>query len=644
MKSESVKYAGLATSIALATCLTGVLAGGNSSTEGNSSTVPISLTVAREGGNKSSSLLYGVMFEEMDRSGDGGIHGQVLQNNGFQGTSLGLTAYAPVGDVTIFQDTSKPVSKAITSSLNVEVPDGVTNYVGFANTGYNGIPVTGATYNCSFWMMGNYSGTINLQLVGSHSGSVYADHNLTVKSTDSKFTEFKTRFNTTYTPKGDNEWHLTFDGSKVAGSSLNFGLIQLFPPTFKGRENGLRDDIATFLDEVNPAFLRFPGGNNIEGLQVDSRWKWNTTIGPVVERPGRESDWFYPNTDALGLDEYLWWCEDMNMAPLLALWSGKSYGDILSGPDLEPFVEDTMNEMEYLFGDSSTHYGKLRAQNGRKDPWKVDLIEIGNEDDLTGGCETYPDRFNQLYKAIHDKYPHITIVASNGDYSCLPSPLPKDVIIDLHLYRAPDDFVKLFDQFDNQPRNQSVMVGEFGCRNTTAERGVSWPYMQGSCSEAVYMIGMERNSDIVKMVSYAPLIQHFGFDNWTPTLYGFDSAPDSITPTVSYFVQKMFASNKGDTILPVHSSTGFGPVYWVASKTGSQYYLKLANYGPGQQTVKVSIPGTKTGKLEMLAGPKYQGDTPYNVQIQTVTISVFNGQGNYSISMDPWAVAVLAVS
>lgn len=439
----------------------------------------------------------------------------MLQNNGFQGTSLGLTAYAPVGDVTIFQDNSKPVSKAITSSLNVEVPDGVKDYVGFANTGYNGIPVTGATYNCSFWMMGNYSGTINLQLVGSHSGSIHADHNLTVNSTDSKFTEFKTRFDTTYTPKGDNEWHLTFDGSKVAGSSLNFGLIQLFPPTFKGRENGLRDHIAMFLDEVNPAFLRFPGGNNLEGLEVDSRWKWNTTIGPVVDRPGRESDWFYPNTDALGLDEYLWWCEDMNMAPLLAVWSGKSYGDILSGPDLEPFVEDIMNEMEYLFGDSSTHYGKLRARNGRKDPWKVDLIEIGNEDDLTRGCDTYPDRFNQIYKAIHDKYPHITFVASHGNYACLPSPLPKDVIIDLHLYRKPDDFVKLFNQFDNQPRNQSVMIGEFGCRNTTKEKGVFWPYMQGSCSEAVYMIGMERNSDIVKMVAYAPLMQHFDFVTWS---------------------------------------------------------------------------------------------------------------------------------
>lgn len=453
-----------------------------------------------------------------DVPGDGGIHGQLLQNNGFQGTSLNITSYAPVGNATISQDDSKHVSSAIPSSLKVEVPKGVTDYVGFANTGYNGIPVTGATYNSSFWMMGDYSGTVNLQLVGSKSGKIYADQNLTVKSTESKFTEFKTSFNTTYSPDGYNEWHLTFDGSKVDGSSLNFGYIQLFPPTFNGRENGLRDDLASFLDEIHPTFLRFPGGNNLEGLQVDSRWKWNTTIGPVVDRPGRESDWFYPNTDALGLDEYLWWCEDMNMAPLLAIWSGKSYGDIISGPDLEPYIEDTMNEMEYLFGNTSTHYGNLRARNGRTEPWKVDLIEIGNEDDLTHGCETYPDRFNQIYKAIHDKYPHITLVASNGNYSCLPSPLPKDVIIDLHLYRKPDEFVKLFNQFDNQPRNQSVMIGEFGCRNTSIAEGEYWPYMQGSCSEAVYMIGMERNSDIVKMATYAPMLQHFDFVSWSVSL------------------------------------------------------------------------------------------------------------------------------
>ncbi|KAJ5632362.1 Glycoside hydrolasesuperfamily [Penicillium lividum] len=604
----------------------------------------VELSVSREGGNKSSSLLYGIMFEEMDHSGDGGIHGQLLQNNGFQGSSLGMTAYAPVGVVELLQDTDHPVSDAITSSLRVSVPENATEYIGFANTGYSGIPTMNATYNSSFWMMGNYSGTINLQLIGSHSGIVYADHNITVDSTDANFTQIKTTFNSSSSPDGENEWHLTFDGSKVAGSSLNFGYIQLFPPTYNDRENGLREDLATVLEKVKFNFLRFPGGNNIEGLQIDTRWKWNETIGPLVDRPGRESDWFYPNTDALGLDEYLWWCEDMKMTPLLAIWSGKSYGGIVSGSDLQPFVEDIKNELEYLFGNTSTKFGKMRAQNGRTEPWKIEYIEIGNEDDLTGGCDTYPDRFNQIYTAIHDQYPNITLVASNGDYSCLPAPLPEGVIIDLHLYRSPNDFVALFDQFDNQPRSQPVMVGEYGCRNTSNAEGTYWSFMQGSCSEAVYMIGMERNSDIVKMAAYAPMLEHFGLIAWSPTLYGFNSTPGSMTLSTSYFVQKMFASNKGDMVLPVNSSADFGPLYWVATKTDSQYYVKLANYGPEDQNITISILDTSSGSLEMLAGAQSQGNKPYQLEIEPVTTKVHSENGTYSVKMDPWAVAVLAVT
>ncbi|KAJ5090594.1 Glycoside hydrolase superfamily [Penicillium argentinense] len=561
------------------------------------------------------------MFEEMDHSGDGGIHGQLLQNNGFQGSSLGMTSYAPVGDVSISRDTSKPVSEAIKSSLSVDVPKNSTEYVGFANTGYNGVPVTKDTYSSSFWMMGDYSGTINLQLIGSNSGIVYADHNLTVNSTRSKFAQFETSFNSTASPDGENEWHLTFDGSKVAGDSLNFGYIQLFPPTYKNRENGLRRDLAT----------------------IDSRWKWNTTIGPLVDRPGRESDWFYPNTDAVGLDEYLWWCEDMNMTPVLAVWAGKSYGGIVSESDLEPYVDDIMNELEYLLGDSKTKYGKIRAENGREKPWKIEYVEIGNEDDLTGGCDTYPNRFDQIYKAIHKKYPHITLIASNGDSSCLPSPVPRGVILDLHLYRQPDDFVALFNQFDNHPRHQPVMVGEYGCRNTSDAKGTYWSYQQGTCSEAVYMIGMERNSDIVEMAAYAPVLEHFGFISWSPTMYGFNSSPGSITPSTSYFVQQMFASNKGDTVLPVKSSSKFGPLYWVATKSDAECYVKLANYGPDQQNVTVGVPKSKSGRLEMLAGSRLEGNQPYSVTVQTKHSEVEQNQGNYTVLMPPWAVAVLAV-
>lgn len=161
----------------------------------------------------------------MTQQGDGGIHGQLLQNNGFQGSSLGLTAYAPVGDAQISLDFSNPVSDAIKSSISVSVPEAASDDAGFANTGYNGVPVVNATYNTSFWMMGDYSGTINIKLIGSHSGIVYADHNLTVESTSPKFAQFSVSFNSSASPDGDNEWHLTFDGSK---SSWEFTELWLY--------------------------------------------------------------------------------------------------------------------------------------------------------------------------------------------------------------------------------------------------------------------------------------------------------------------------------------------------------------------------------------------------------------------------------
>ncbi|KAF9889360.1 hypothetical protein FE257_007470 [Aspergillus nanangensis] len=605
---------------------------------------PITLTVSKEGGNKSSPHLYGIMFEEMDRSGDGGIHGQLLRNNGFQGSHPGLTAYAPVGDVDIFQDDVSPVSHAITSSLQVQVMPDETKFVGFSNFGYNGIPVINATYRCEFWMMGAYAGPITLQLVGSASGKVYANHNITVHSVFGDFTHHETSFNSSASPDGDNEWRLLFDGSKVAGASLNFGLIQLFPPTFHSRKNGLRKDIATAVDEMQPSFLRFAGGNNIEGLQIDSRWAWNRTIGPVHERPGRQSDWHYPNTDALGLDEYLWWCEDMGMEPVLAVWSGKSYGGILSGPDLEPFLDDIRNELEYILGPSNSTYGSQRAKNGREEPWRLNYIEIGNEDDFTGGCDTYPDRFTQIYKTIHSEYPNITLIASTIDTNCLPESPPEGVWYDFHYYRKPDDLVAMFNWWDNQPRSQPVMVGEYGSRNTSNPDGVYWSFMQMSCSEAAHMIGLERNSDVVRMAAYAPLLQHFGFTQWSPTLIGFDSSPDSLTLSTSYYVQQMFSRNRGETILPVNTTADFGPLYWVACNINDTYIVKLANYGEKNQTVHVEIADTKSGKLEMLSGPRDGINLPHNATIKPTIDNVTVSHGIYTIQMGSWSVAVLVVS
>ncbi|KAL4895282.1 glycoside hydrolase superfamily [Aspergillus ambiguus] len=595
--------------------------------EKNNSSSPITLTVVKDGGNQSSPLLWGIMFEEMDQSGIvvPSLHCPILEST---------VNYC---ETTVFKvpilDNINPVSDAITSSLQVQVMPYETKFVGFSNSGYNGIPVVNATYRCEFWILGAYSGPITLQLVGSSSGIVYANKNISVDSFFGEFTRYETYFNSSASPDGNNEWRLLFDGSKADGGSLNFGLPQLFPPTYHSRDNGLREDVAIVLEQIKPSFLRFPGGNNLEGLQINSRWTWNQTIGPVVERPGRQR-----------LDEYLWWCEDMGMAPVLAVWDGKSYGGILSGSDLQPYVEDIMNELEYLLGPPNSTYGSLRAKNGRKEPWVVEYIEIGNEDDFTGGCPTYPDRFTQIYDAIHEKYPNITLIASTNDFKCLPESPPAGIIYDYHYYRKSDDLVAMFNYWDNQPRSQPIMVGEFGCRNTSQSHGVYWSSMKMSCSEAVHMIGLERNSDVVKMAAYAPLLQHFGFTQWSPTLLGFDSNPGSITPSTSFYVQQMFSTSKGNVTLPINSTAEFGPLYWVASSLNDTYYVKVANYGEDSQEVHIKVPDTNSGKLQTLAGPRDGYNIPHNVTIKPVTKNVTAPDGSYTVNMAPWSVAVLSVS
>ncbi|PWY70828.1 glycoside hydrolase [Aspergillus sclerotioniger CBS 115572] len=608
---------------------------------------PILLNVQRSGGNQSSPLLYGIMFEVdlADWPGDGGMHGQLLQNNGFQGDNPGLTAYKAIGDVDLMQDMRNPVSSAITSSLQVSLQPGAKGFVGFANTGYDGVPVMNATYSCEFWMMGDYSGTIMLELAGSSNGKIYASHNMTVWSSWEKFTKHQTSFNSTASPDGDNEWRLLFNASQMSGT-LNFGLVQLFPPTYKSRANGLRNDVATFLEKIHPSFLRFPGGNNLEGLQIDSRWQWNLTIGPVVDRPGRESDWFYPNTDALGLDEYLWWCEDMHMEPVLAVWDGKSYGGIVSQDDLEPYIDDILNELEYILGPSNSTYGSLRAKHGRTDPWPLQYIEIGNEDDYTGGCDTYPDRFMQIHHAIQTNYPSLSLIASNLDFLCLPIDPPSGLLYDYHYYRKPEDLVSMFNFWDNHPRSQPVIIGEYGCRDTGPAEGDGpyWSSMQCACSEAVHMIGLERNSDVVRMAAYAPLLQHFGFTQWSPTLFGLDSTPNSLTPSLSYYVQRMFSTNRGNTILPVNTTTASHPLYWVASKTNKTYFIKLANYSPENHTVHIHVSHTESGHVEVLSGQQNATNLPHNITIQPRVKNITSSKGNYTVDMEPWGVVVVSVS
>ncbi|TGO53481.1 hypothetical protein BOTNAR_0294g00120 [Botryotinia narcissicola] len=600
------------------------------------------LTVSTTGGNASSPILYGLMFE-LRYIGDGGIHGQLLRNNGFQGTNPGLTDYAAVGGTNLTVDTANPLTSALPRSLKVSVPSGATGQVGFSNAGYLGIPVNDDTYANYFWIKGSYSGSVTLSLVGVASGTVYATKTITVNSVATSFTYYETTYHSTQAPDGNNVWRLTFDGTKVAGSALNFGLPQLFPVTFNQRYNGIRNDVGNFLQALEPSFFRFPGGNNLEGSSPGNRWKWNETIGPVEKRPGRQGDWGYPNTDALGLMEYLQFISDAGLS--------LDGGGVVSGAALTPYVDDILDELEFLLGSTSTTWGALRESYGHAAPYDIPFIEVGNEDNLSAGCGTYASRFTDIYNAIHAAYPDITVIASTSQASCLPNPIPAGVWTDTHHYLSPNGFVSLFNEFDNKPRNgPGIFVGEYASTTDNSGATTYWSTIQGAVSEAVYMIGMERNSDIVKMASYAPLFEHFDMAQWSPNLAGLNADPRSLTGSASYYVQQMFSVHRGETILPVTSDVGFGPLYWVASSTtAGTYYVKIANYGIATQNVTVDIPGatgaSSSAKLVSFTGAPTASNYPLNVTLQPVTSTVTgSAAGGWTFNVAAYGVAIITIT
>jgi alpha-N-arabinofuranosidase len=352
--------------------------------------------------------------------------------------------------------------------------------------------------------------------------------------------------------------------------------------------------------------------------------------------------------------EYLQWTEDMGLANVLAIWSGLSLGGgVVSGTALDAYVDDALNELEFLLGDSSTTWGALRSSYGHPDPYPITMLEIGNEDNvISDGCATYASRFMQFYDAINAAYPDITVIASTSDTSCLPSTIPSGVWTDIHHYESPSGFISLFNEWDNFPRGngRGIFVGEYANTATDAGATTYWSNVQGATSEAVYMIGLERNSDLVKMASYAPMMEHFNLAEWSPDLMGLDSDPGSITGSVSFYVQYLFSTHRGSTILPVTSSVGFGPLYWVASSTDDgTYYVKIANYGTTTESVTVEIPdatgASSTAELVILTGASTASNYPLDVTVQPVTSTVTgSASGGWTFNLPGYGVAVLTVT
>jgi alpha-N-arabinofuranosidase len=375
--------------------------------------------------------------------------------------------------------------------------------------------------------------------------------------------------------------------------TLWLNLVSLFPPTYHNRVNGNRIDLMEKLAAMHPAFLRFPGGNYLEGDHIAERFQWKKTIGPLVDRPTHPSPWHYWSSDGMGLLEFLEWCEDLKMHPVLAVYAGYSMMQehVNPGPDLDPYVQDALDEIEYVTGGTDTKWGAERAKDGHPAPFKLTYVEIGNEDwfDKSG---SYDGRYAQFYKAIKAKYPDLQLIATTPVKSVKPD------VVDDHFYVRATQFFHDATHYDKTDRNgPKIFVGEWATRE-----GMPTPNFGAALGDAAWMTGMERNSDIVVMASYAPLFVNVdpGGMQWETDLIGYNAMKSYGSP--SYYAQVMFASYLGDHTLGSELK-GAGPkfFYSITENTAKkQLYLKLVNASSTPQAVDIDLTGAKLAKTAKL--------------------------------------------
>ncbi len=337
--------------------------------------------------------------------------------------------------------------------------------------------------------------------------------------------------------------------------------VSLFPPTYHNRPNGNRVNLMERLAELHPSFLRFPGGNYLEGDTIHERFNWKETIGPIENRPGHRCCWGYPSSDGFGLMEFLYWCEDLKMAPVLAVYAGYSlHGEHVEKPaELRPFIQDALDEIEFVSAAADTPWGRKRAELGHPAPFKLRYVEIGNED-YFDKSHSYDSRFAQFHDAIKEKYPKLQLIAT------MPVKGRRPDVIDDHYYRSAAEMQRDVHHYDKIDRaGPKIFVGEWA----TTE-GKPTPTLNAALGDAAWMTGMERNSDLIVMHCYAPLFVNVnrGASEWNTNLIGYDALTSFGSP--AYYAQVMFSQNRGDVVLPVRIDASKVPAMTVQPRPRRQ--------------------------------------------------------------------------
>lgn len=520
--------------------------------------VSVKVDVAQKGISVSPTL-YGIFYEDINFASDGGLYAELIRNRSFEYNAEKPEHWNAVGSlISLVEDNSKfkdqdskaaPFAENWTDhALRVEV---LQSEGGVTNPGYWGInAVQGTQYKLSFWIkpVQGKCGAIRAALRSSD-GKVLGETLI-----QQKFSKGWQKVSASIVcEKSDPKavFGLTFE--KPSTSLID--VVSLFPPTYKGRENGCRIDLAEKLEALHPAFMRFPGGCYVEGNhKPENAYHWQRTVGPIEMRPGHmNANWGYPTTDGLGFHEFLQLSEDLGAKPLYVVNIGIWHGGCTPLNELQPWIDECLAALEYANGPATSHYGKMRAENGHPEPFGIAYIEIGNEnynyhmDNNSDQSDHYPERFRMFYDAIKARFPEVQCIGNveswGTDTPKWRNNNPVD-ILDEHYYRTPEWFVGQYHRFDNYDRRGPIIYpGEYAVTQGYGTTG----NMNAAMGEAVFMMGMERNADIVRMSSYAPIFVNENGIQWRPDMIRFNSANSFGTP--SYWVQQLFPTHIGNRVV-----------------------------------------------------------------------------------------------
>jgi len=558
-----------------------------------------------------SPTMYGIFFEDINFGADGGLYAELIKNRSFEFYNH-LLGWLPVGGVEI--KSTNPCFDRNPNYVQLTFDDQLTG-TGLENEGFKGMGVKeGENYLFSFYSRNNRKTAlkIKVELIGSNNDIIASK---TIEVSGEKWTKYSTNL---VSKKSDKQARLRMMLTQTG--CADFDHISLFPEkTYKNRPCGLREDLAKALEELKPGLFRFPGGCIVEGTTLATRYQWKNTIGAVENRPVNINRWNYTfdhrrfpdyyQSYGLGFFEYFQLSEDIGAEPLPVLNCGlscqfenKDDKQHCPADALQPYIDDALDLIEFANGDTTTKWGKMRAELGHPKPFNLKYLAVGNEQ----WGEPYALRIGSFVKAIRAKYPKIRFVGSSGPY-----PDGKDFefgwnemrrlkadLVDEHYYRSPDWFLKNATRYDNYDRKgPKVFAGEYACHVKTKKNS-----FEAALCEAAFMTGLERNADIVEMTAYAPLFAHVENWQWRPDLIWFDNLNCVRTP--SYYVQQMYASHVGthalNTLCNGAPLTGQDSLYASSAtdKKRGQLILRIANTAKSKQAVRYEIEGLKFGNYK----------------------------------------------